>query len=125
MSPPAKSRRARNTHAGPPARTNFGGSEALKYREKWGISMARGRVCWGFCVSTPKNPHFSLGSHGQTLSESSKRPMWREVASSPLSERGGPTMAAKKPGAQATVTMKHLAANLAESHEMSKKQAEA
>jgi len=34
-------------------------------------------------------------------------------------------MAAKKPGAQATVTMKHLAANLAESHEMSKKQTEA
>ena len=34
-------------------------------------------------------------------------------------------MAAKKPGAQATVTMKHLAASLAESHEMSKKQTEA
>ena len=34
-------------------------------------------------------------------------------------------MAAKKPGAQATVTMKHLAANLADSHEMSKKQTEA
>ena len=34
-------------------------------------------------------------------------------------------MAAKKPGAPATVTMKHLAANLAESHEMSKKQTEA
>src|SRR3982751_1929241 len=34
-------------------------------------------------------------------------------------------MAAKKPGAQATVTMKHLAANLAENHEMSKKQTEA
>ena len=34
-------------------------------------------------------------------------------------------MAAKKPGAQATVTLKHLAANLSESHEMSKKQAEA
>ena len=34
-------------------------------------------------------------------------------------------MAAKKPGAQATVTLKHLAANLAESHEMSKKQTEA
>ncbi|HVQ43768.1 MAG TPA: HU family DNA-binding protein [Candidatus Saccharimonadia bacterium] len=34
-------------------------------------------------------------------------------------------MAVKKPGAQATVTMKHLAANLAESHEMSKKQTEA
>jgi DNA-binding protein HU-beta len=34
-------------------------------------------------------------------------------------------MAAKKPGAQATVTMKHLAANLAEAHEMSKKQTEA
>src|SRR5215831_10005489 len=34
-------------------------------------------------------------------------------------------MAAKKPGAQATVTLKHLAANLSESHEMSKKQTEA
>ena len=34
-------------------------------------------------------------------------------------------MAAKKPGAQATVTLKHLAANIAESHEMSKKQTEA
>ena len=34
-------------------------------------------------------------------------------------------MAAKKPGAQATVTLKHLAASLAESHEMSKKQTEA
>src|SRR5256885_16384370 len=34
-------------------------------------------------------------------------------------------MEAKKPGAQTTVTMKHLAANLAESHEMSKKQTEA
>src|ERR1700686_1429279 len=34
-------------------------------------------------------------------------------------------MAAKKPGAQATVTLKHLAANLAETHEMSKKQTEA
>ena len=34
-------------------------------------------------------------------------------------------MAAKKPGAQATVTMKHLAANLADTHEMSKKQTEA
>jgi nucleoid DNA-binding protein len=33
-------------------------------------------------------------------------------------------MAAKKPGTQATVTLKHLAANLAESHEMSKKQTE-
>ena len=33
--------------------------------------------------------------------------------------------AAKKPGAQATVTIKHLAANLAESHAMSKKQTEA
>ena len=32
---------------------------------------------------------------------------------------------AKKPGAQATVTLKHLAANLSESHEMSKKQTEA
>jgi DNA-binding protein HU-beta len=30
-----------------------------------------------------------------------------------------------KPGAQATVTLRHLAANLAESHEMSKKQTEA
>src|SRR5437016_14610889 len=34
-------------------------------------------------------------------------------------------MAAKKAGAVATVTLKHLAANLAESHEMSKKQTEA
>ena len=34
-------------------------------------------------------------------------------------------MAAKKAGAAATVTIKHLAANLAESHEMSKKQTEA
>jgi DNA-binding protein HU-beta len=34
-------------------------------------------------------------------------------------------MAAKKPGAQTTVTLKHLAANLSESHEMSKKQTEA
>ncbi len=34
-------------------------------------------------------------------------------------------MAAKKAGTPATVTMKHLAANLAESHEMSKKQTEA
>src|SRR2546423_6151079 len=34
-------------------------------------------------------------------------------------------MAAKKPGTQATVTLKHLAANLSESHEMSKKQTEA
>jgi DNA-binding protein HU-beta len=34
-------------------------------------------------------------------------------------------MAAKKPGAAPTVTMKHLAASLAESHEMSKKQTEA
>jgi DNA-binding protein HU-beta len=34
-------------------------------------------------------------------------------------------MAAKKPGAQATVTLKHLAANLLEAHEMSKKQTEA
>src|SRR5262249_16756549 len=40
-------------------------------------------------------------------------------------ERGGPAMAAKKPGAQATVTLKHLAANLSESHELSKKQTEA
>src|SRR6516162_10094433 len=38
---------------------------------------------------------------------------------------GGPAMAAKKPGAQTTVTLKHLAANLSESHEMPKKQAEA
>src|SRR6202045_3788082 len=38
---------------------------------------------------------------------------------------GGPAMAAKKPGAQATVTLKHLAANLSESHEMSKKHTEA
>jgi DNA-binding protein HU-beta len=34
-------------------------------------------------------------------------------------------MAAKKPGAAATVTIKHLAASLAESNEMSKKQTEA
>jgi nucleoid DNA-binding protein len=34
-------------------------------------------------------------------------------------------MAAKKPGAQSTVTLKHLAANLSASHELSKKQAEA
>jgi DNA-binding protein HU-beta len=34
-------------------------------------------------------------------------------------------MAAKKPGTPATVTLKHLAANLSESHEMSKKQTEA
>ena len=33
-------------------------------------------------------------------------------------------MAAKKPGAQATVTLKHLAAALAEEHEMAKKQSE-
>ena len=33
-------------------------------------------------------------------------------------------MAAKKAGTQATVTLKHIAANLAESHEMSKKQTE-
>src|SRR5438128_10760317 len=38
---------------------------------------------------------------------------------------GGLTMAGKKPGAEATVTLKHLAANLSESHEMSKKQTEA
>src|SRR5260370_7351955 len=38
---------------------------------------------------------------------------------------GGLAMAAKKPGAAATVTLKHLAANLSESHEMSKKQTEA
>jgi DNA-binding protein HU-beta len=34
-------------------------------------------------------------------------------------------MAVKKAGAQTTVTLKHLAADLAESHEMSKKQTEA
>ena len=34
-------------------------------------------------------------------------------------------MAAKKAGAPATVALKHLAANLSESHEMSKKQTEA
>ena len=34
-------------------------------------------------------------------------------------------MAAKKAGTPATVTLKHIAANLAESHEMSKKQTEA
>ena len=34
-------------------------------------------------------------------------------------------MAAKKPGAQSTVTLKHLAANLSESHELSKKHSEA
>ncbi len=34
-------------------------------------------------------------------------------------------MAAKKPGAAATVTLKHLAASLSEPHEMSKKQTEA
>jgi DNA-binding protein HU-beta len=34
-------------------------------------------------------------------------------------------MAAKKPGAQTTVTLKHLVANLSEAHELSKKQAEA
>src|SRR5437763_16485325 len=34
-------------------------------------------------------------------------------------------MAAKKAGTQATVTLKHLAASLAETHEMSKKQTEA
>ena len=34
-------------------------------------------------------------------------------------------MAAKKPGTANTVTLKHLAANLSESHEMSKKQTEA
>ena len=34
-------------------------------------------------------------------------------------------MAVKKPGALTTVTLKHLAANLSESHEMSKKQTEA
>ena len=35
------------------------------------------------------------------------------------------TAPAKNSGAQSTVTLKHLAANLAESHEMSKKNAEA
>src|SRR5215207_3562289 len=40
-------------------------------------------------------------------------------------QRGGPVMAVKKAGTQATVTLKHNAANLAESHEMSKKQTEA
>jgi DNA-binding protein HU-beta len=34
-------------------------------------------------------------------------------------------MAVKKASAQSTVTLKHLAANLSESHEMSKKQTEA
>ena len=34
-------------------------------------------------------------------------------------------MAVKKPSAQTTVTLKHLAADLAETHEMSKKQTEA
>jgi DNA-binding protein HU-beta len=34
-------------------------------------------------------------------------------------------MAAKKPGTATTVTLKHLAANLSESHELSKKQTEA
>jgi DNA-binding protein HU-beta len=34
-------------------------------------------------------------------------------------------MAVKKAGTPATVTLKHIAANLAESHEMSKKQTEA
>jgi DNA-binding protein HU-beta len=34
-------------------------------------------------------------------------------------------MAAKKPGAQSTVTLKHLAAALAENHEMPKKHTEA
>src|ERR1700681_484914 len=43
----------------------------------------------------------------------------------PLLQRGGPVMAVKKAAAQATVTLKHLAANLSESHEMSKKQTEA
>jgi DNA-binding protein HU-beta len=43
-----------------------------------------------------------------------------------ISRKGnGTPMAAKKPGAQATVTLKHLAANLLESHAMSKKQTEA
>jgi DNA-binding protein HU-beta len=34
-------------------------------------------------------------------------------------------MAAKKPGVQSSVSLKHLAANLSKSHEMSKKQTEA
>src|SRR5918911_3288304 len=43
-----------------------------------------------------------------------------------LSNRSRSTMAAKKPGKpQATVTLKHLAAEIAESHEVAKKQAEA
>jgi DNA-binding protein HU-beta len=44
-----------------------------------------------------------------------------------LPQPGGPAMAAavKKAGAQTTVTLKHLAADLAETHEMSKKQTEA
>src|ERR1700732_530716 len=48
-----------------------------------------------------------------------------EVALTPPRLIGGPAMAAKKPGTPATVTLKHLAANLSESHEMSKKQTEA
>ena len=48
-----------------------------------------------------------------------------KVALTAACKRGGPTMAAKKPGAPATVTLKHLAANLSESHEMPKKKAEA
>jgi len=41
------------------------------------------------------------------------------------SERYGTPMAAKKSGAQATVTLKHLAARLAQDHELTKREGEA
>jgi DNA-binding protein HU-beta len=42
----------------------------------------------------------------------------------PVNQRGGPDMA-KKAAAPATITLKHLAAALAEEHDLSKKAAEA
>lgn len=70
-----------------------------------------------------KKPHFTVTNHGQTAPESSNPDVtvWRFASLAAQEE--GPLMATAVK-APATVTLKHLAAALAESHEMSKKQAE-
>nr|WP_283806394.1 HU family DNA-binding protein [Bradyrhizobium murdochi] len=49
---------------------------------------------------------------------------YQRTRSKPFNQRGGPDMA-KKAAAPATITLKHLAATLAEEHDLSKKAAEA
>jgi DNA-binding protein HU-beta len=104
----------------PPGQPFFG-RESLRHRHFRHFTREKSPI---FRPSPRKNPEFPRTSDGQTRPESHIRQAFWGFSQHPSHEEVS-HMAKAAAGKQTTVTMRNLAAKLAEDHEMSKKQTEA